>query len=93
MVLSFRNGKFVGIVTSTAYGYSLDRQVCLGFVHDYDDNTGEAKVLTYDYVLKNAAYEIDICGKKFKAKAGIYPPKLASAAIVIQDQPRRVSRT
>ncbi len=83
----------MGTVTSTAYGYSLDRQVCLGYVHDFDDVTGEAKVLTYDYVLKKALYEVDICGKRFKAKAGIYPPKLASAAIVIQSQPRKAQTT
>ncbi len=92
LLVSCRNGKYVGNVTSTAYGFSLGKQVCLGYVHDFDD-AGEAKVLTYDYVLKKASYEVDICGKRFKAKAGIYPPKLASAAIVIQGQPRKAQTT
>ena len=35
----FRDGKYAGRVTTTAYGFSLDRHVCLGFVHDYDEDS------------------------------------------------------
>ena len=78
-------------MTSTAYGYTLDRQVCLGYVQDYDEN-GEAKIINInDFVLKNATYEIDIAGKRFPARAGIYPPKLASAAIIVPGQ-KKTSR-
>ena len=37
----FRDGKYAGRVTTTAYGFSLDRHVCLGFVHDYDEDSEE----------------------------------------------------
>jgi pyruvate dehydrogenase phosphatase regulatory subunit len=79
----YRNGKYCGSTTSTAYGFTLDRHVCLGYVQDLDNDTGEPKVITNDFILKNATFEVDIAGKRFPAKAGIYPPKLASAAIVI----------
>ena len=38
----FRDGKYAGRVTTTAYGFSLDRHVCLGFVHDYDEDSVES---------------------------------------------------
>ena len=79
----FRNGKYVGQTTSTAYGFTLDRHVCLGYVADFDDKTGEANYITNDFILKGAKFEIDISGKRFPAKANIYPPKLAPAEIVI----------
>ena len=41
-----------------------------------------------DFILKNAKFEVDIAGKRFAAKAGIYPPKLASAAIIINSSTR-----
>ena len=79
----YRNGKYCGSTTSTAYGFTLDRHVCLGYVQDLNEQTGEPNVITNDFILKNATFEVDIAGTRFPAKAGIYPPKLASAAIVI----------
>ena len=72
----YRNDKFCGYTTSTAYGYSLDKQVCLGFVHNFDDKTGEKLPITLDYLTKNAHYEIDIAGKRYKAKINLYPPNI-----------------
>jgi glycine cleavage system aminomethyltransferase T len=37
----FRDGKYAGRVTTTAYGFSIDRHVCLGFVHDYEEESGD----------------------------------------------------
>ena len=81
----FRNGRFVGLTTSTAYGFTLDRHVCLGFVQDVD-RAGSSNYITNDFILKDAKFQIDIAGKRFPAKANIYPPKLASAEIVINSQ-------
>jgi hypothetical protein len=37
-----RDGKYCGTVTTTSYGFSLGKQICLGFVQDLsDDNTPE----------------------------------------------------
>lgn len=87
----YRNGKFVGTATSTAYGFTLDRQVVLGYVSDFDETTGESRYITTDFILKNARYEVDIAGQKFPAKVNIYPPTLAPAAIVIDTPQTKVA--
>jgi len=48
----------------------------LGFVHNFDDKTGEKIPLTMEYLTKNAYYEIDIAGKRYRAKMNIYPPNI-----------------
>lgn len=82
----YRNNQFCGVTSSTAYGFTLDRHVCLGFVEDIDPATGDKNIITNDFILKNAKFEIDIAGKRFPAKANIYAPKLASAAIQIESR-------
>lgn len=83
----YRNGKYCGMVSSTAYGYTLSRHVCLGYVHDFDEDSDMARPMSIkemrDFVLKNASYEIDIAGKRFAAKPHIYPPLMPSAAVVV----------
>jgi len=86
----FRNGRFAGNITSTAYGFTLDSHICLGYVQDIDAKTGERHIINNDFILKNANFEIDIAGKRYTAKPGIYAPKLASAEIVID--PRKHKR-
>ncbi|XP_074007996.1 pyruvate dehydrogenase phosphatase regulatory subunit, mitochondrial isoform X2 [Numenius arquata] len=68
----FRNGRYVGKTTSSAYSYSLERHVCLGFVHHFDEKTGEELVVTTDFI-NQGEYEIDIAGQRFQAKAKLYP--------------------
>ena len=84
----FRNGVYAGNVTSTAFGYTLDRHICLAYIHNLDVKTGKAQYVNNDFILKNAHFEIDISGKRFAAKASIYPPKLPSAAIVVDPKKR-----
>ncbi|ELU09314.1 hypothetical protein CAPTEDRAFT_226885 [Capitella teleta] len=68
----FRNGQYCGMTTSTAYGFTLDRHVCLGYVEDIDPVSGKRNILTSDFILKNAKYEVDIAGKRFPCKAGTF---------------------
>lgn len=68
----FRNGRYVGKTTSSAYSYTLERHVCLGFVHHFDEKTGEELVVTTDFI-NQGEYEIDIAGQRFQAKAKLYP--------------------
>ncbi|XP_037590072.1 pyruvate dehydrogenase phosphatase regulatory subunit, mitochondrial [Cebus imitator] len=68
----YRNGQFVGKTTSSAYSYSLERHVCLGFVHNFSEDTGEEQVVTADFI-NRGEYEIDIAGYRFQAKAKLYP--------------------
>uniref|UniRef100_A0A8D2J997 Pyruvate dehydrogenase phosphatase regulatory subunit, mitochondrial n=1 Tax=Varanus komodoensis TaxID=61221 RepID=A0A8D2J997_VARKO len=68
----YRNGQYVGRTTSSAYSYTLERHVCLGFVHNLDPDTGKEQIVTPDFVTR-AEYEIDIAGQRFQAKAKLYP--------------------
>ncbi|KAH0619451.1 hypothetical protein JD844_000094 [Phrynosoma platyrhinos] len=68
----YRNGQYVGKTTSSAYSYTLERHVCLGFIQNPDPETGEAQVVTPDYI-NRGEYEIDLAGQRFQAKAKLYP--------------------
>uniref|UniRef100_A0A4X2M981 Pyruvate dehydrogenase phosphatase regulatory subunit, mitochondrial n=2 Tax=Vombatus ursinus TaxID=29139 RepID=A0A4X2M981_VOMUR len=68
----YRNGQYVGMTTSSAYSYTLERHVCLGFVHNFNQETGEQLVVTPDFI-NRGEYEIDIAGQRFQAKAKLYP--------------------
>ncbi|GCB74537.1 hypothetical protein scyTo_0003628 [Scyliorhinus torazame] len=68
----YRNGHYVGMTTSSAYSFTLARHVCLGFVHQYNENTGNKLVVTPDFI-NRGDYEIEIAGQRFKAKAKLYP--------------------
>jgi pyruvate dehydrogenase phosphatase regulatory subunit len=74
----YRNGKFVGVVTSVGYGFTTDRLVCLGFIKRVEGE-GEAAVgneyITNDYILDDAAeYCIDVAGKLFKLTPYLHAP-------------------
>lgn len=75
----YRNNQFVGFTTSSAYGFTLGNFVCLGMIHHRDSNGNP--VITKrinDFILdRSAEYEIDVAGKRYKAKVGIYTPKMA----------------
>uniref|UniRef100_A0A8C5L137 Pyruvate dehydrogenase phosphatase regulatory subunit n=1 Tax=Jaculus jaculus TaxID=51337 RepID=A0A8C5L137_JACJA len=74
----YRNGQYVGKTTSSAYSYTLERHVCLGFVHNFSEDSGEEQVVTADFI-NRGEYEIDIAGQRFQAKAKLYPvPSLFS---------------
>lgn len=72
----FRNDKFVGTTTSSGYGFTLDKVVCLGFVDNYNRMSQKYEVVTNDYIMKDAKFEISIGGKKYIAKPSIHPPKI-----------------
>ncbi|XP_041376900.1 pyruvate dehydrogenase phosphatase regulatory subunit, mitochondrial-like isoform X2 [Gigantopelta aegis] len=78
----YRNGKYVGQTTTCGYGFTLDQMVCLGYVSDFDeDGKPQLKKYMNKWVMeKDAQYEIDIAGRKYTAKAGIYTPKLAMSS-------------
>ncbi|CAL8404088.1 unnamed protein product [Boreogadus saida] len=60
-----RNKEMVGSTTSSAYSYTLERHVCLGFV----ETPGG---LAADFVTRGD-YEVDIAGQLYAAKAKLYP--------------------
>ena len=79
----YRNGHFCGTTTSTAFGFTLNKHVCLGYVQDIDPVTKERGYVDNDFITKGAKFEVNIAGKFFPAKASIFPPALPSAAIKI----------
>lgn len=72
----FRNGNYVGNVTSTAYGYTMGSIVCLGFIKH---ETPNAQVTLSYITAKNAKYDIAIGNKRYPAKVYAYPPKIEAA--------------
>ncbi|KAK9871456.1 hypothetical protein WA026_012830 [Henosepilachna vigintioctopunctata] len=70
----YRNGKYVGTCTTTGYGYTFKRQVCLGFIQDISSN-GIARKVTNDFVT-SGTYEVDIGGIRFPARVSVHSPIL-----------------
>ncbi|XP_046657941.1 pyruvate dehydrogenase phosphatase regulatory subunit, mitochondrial-like [Daphnia pulicaria] len=70
----YRNGEFAGMVTTAGFGFTLNRQVCLGYVQNYDV-TGTVHRLTPDYVT-SGQYEVDIAGLRYNARVSLRSPTL-----------------
>lgn len=75
----YRNGKFAGTVTSSAYGPTLEKMICLGFVRDYDENDNRIihKNINRFIMDKDANYEVVVGGQRFQAEARLYTTKEA----------------
>ena len=70
----FRDGTYAGRVTTSAYGYTLGRHVCLGFIHNYGENREE---MPFDSKwVHNGSYEIEIGGLRFSADVKLNSPVL-----------------
>lgn len=59
----YRNGKCCGQTTTTGYGYTFKKQVCLGFIKNIDNN-GKYQRVTNEYVL-SGDYEVEIAGIRY----------------------------
>eukprot|EP00096_Caligus_rogercresseyi_P012934 TRINITY_DN5598_c0_g1_i1.p1 TRINITY_DN5598_c0_g1~~TRINITY_DN5598_c0_g1_i1.p1 ORF type:complete len:555 (-),score=136.45 TRINITY_DN5598_c0_g1_i1:141-1805(-) len=67
----YRNGKFVGTVTTSSFGFSLNRHVVLGFVRHEEKDA----LVTPNWI-REGNYEIDIAGQLFTAHVRLNPPIL-----------------
>lgn len=75
--LFFRNGEFVGFLTSTAYGFTLHKMVALGFVQHPSTLAGQAAPVEPQWIVdKSAKWTIDIAGKQVPISAHLHPPNL-----------------
>ncbi|XP_066152391.1 pyruvate dehydrogenase phosphatase regulatory subunit, mitochondrial isoform X1 [Euwallacea fornicatus] len=72
----YRNGEEVGICTTTGYGFTFKKQVCLGFVENINEK-GEKQKVTHDFIT-SGHFEVDIAGIRYHAKANIHSPILPS---------------
>ncbi|XP_035483857.1 pyruvate dehydrogenase phosphatase regulatory subunit, mitochondrial [Scophthalmus maximus] len=68
----YRNGQLAGATTSSAYSYTLERHVCLGFVSPPPGPEGLPTPFTPDFI-NRGDYEVDIAGQRYPAKAKLYP--------------------
>uniref|UniRef100_A0A673BY67 Pyruvate dehydrogenase phosphatase regulatory subunit, mitochondrial n=1 Tax=Sphaeramia orbicularis TaxID=375764 RepID=A0A673BY67_9TELE len=68
----YRNGQLAGTTTSSAYSYTLERHVCLGFVSPPPGPEGLPTPITPDFI-NRGDYEVDIAGQRYPAKAKLYP--------------------
>ncbi|XP_076687324.1 pyruvate dehydrogenase phosphatase regulatory subunit, mitochondrial [Andrena cerasifolii] len=70
----YRNGKYCGMTTTTGYGFTFRKQVCLGFVQNFDSR-GQAQEVTNEYIL-SGDYEVDVAGVRYHAKCHLHSPNL-----------------
>ncbi|XP_047741158.1 pyruvate dehydrogenase phosphatase regulatory subunit, mitochondrial [Hyalella azteca] len=71
----YRDNVHVGHVTSTAFGFTLNKMVCVGFVRHAGGD-----FVSPDYVTApDVRYEIDIAGRRFPVHASLQPPKIPIA--------------
>ncbi|XP_014478147.1 PREDICTED: pyruvate dehydrogenase phosphatase regulatory subunit, mitochondrial isoform X2 [Dinoponera quadriceps] len=70
----YRNGKYCGMTTTTGYGFTFKKQVCLGFVQNLDSK-GHPQEVTNEYVL-SGNYEVNVAGIMYPAKCHLHSPNL-----------------
>ncbi|XP_077301849.1 pyruvate dehydrogenase phosphatase regulatory subunit, mitochondrial isoform X2 [Arctopsyche grandis] len=70
----YRDGKYCGQTTTTSYGFTFQKQVCLGFVQDINEE-GKRNVVNNNYIL-SGDYEVDIAGIRYNAKVNLHSPNL-----------------
>lgn len=76
----YRNGEWAGVVSSTAYGFTLRKMVALGFVR----HLGGATVVEEEWITDpSAKWTIAIAGKPFTASIHLEPPPLP---IILQQE-------
>ncbi|KAF2368189.1 Glycine cleavage T-protein-like N-terminal [Trinorchestia longiramus] len=80
----YRDGQFVGVTTTTGYGYSLKNLVCLGFIRNYNSR-GEMIAVTPEYVL-DGVYEVDIAGIRYPASVSLRSPTLPATEAASADE-------
>ncbi len=62
-----RDGEVVGHLTSSGYGYSVGKMVCMGFARNDGDPVGE------DFI-DSGAWDIEIAGERIPAEASLAAP-------------------
>merc|ERR1719427_146203 len=73
----YRDGEFVGSLTSTAYGFTLHKMVALGFVQHPASLRGELTRVDLAWLAdKAASWTVDIAGKMVPVSVHLHPPKM-----------------
>lgn len=75
----YRNGYFVGTITSAGYGFSSNKLIGLGYIRRPIES--EIKTVNAEYIMsKDAKYEVDIAGQRFPMRAYMHSPIAQSNA-------------
>ena len=66
----YRDGEYVGCVTNFCYGFTLEKMICLGFIHHPDSfKDGVPRVLDNSWLLdRKAEWTINIAGTVVRFK-------------------------
>ncbi|CAF3889096.1 unnamed protein product [Adineta steineri] len=75
--LIYRNGEFCGFLTSTVYGFTFEKKVCLGFVH-----APSSERITVNYI-RGSTYKINIATKRFEARPNVYQPTEMDSTVLL----------
>lgn len=70
----FRDGVYVGNVTTTSYGFSLKRMVGIGFVRKFAED-GTEEVIDNSYV-RSGKYEVEIAGARYPVELRLTSPAI-----------------
>ena len=78
------------VVTNTAYGFTLRKMVCLGFIKHPETIKGNPTKIDHRWLTdKKAVWTVDIVGRQVPATIHIHPPKIEIAG---QDKDRSPSK-
>ena len=78
------------VVTNSAYGFTLRKMVCLGFIKHPDTMKGKPTTIDHRWLTdKKAVWTVDIVGRQVPATIHIHPPKIEMAG---QDKDRSPSK-
>ncbi len=77
-----------GSVTTASYGFSLRKMVAIGFVHDFDEESGTKRLLTREFVM-SGQYEVEIAGERFPVEVKLNSPAIPKKVTATQYQPTR----
>lgn len=81
----YRNGEYVGSVTSTAYGFTLQKMLALGFIQNPRHD-----IVHHDWVLdKDSSWHIDIAGKWVPVSVHIHALKLEHFQTSLDDYQKK----
>ena len=67
--LIYRNGQYVGYVTSAAYGFTVGSPVVMGYI----DISKRQKQTSLDSYFREGRYEVEIDGHHYPAEISLVP--------------------
>ena len=90
-IIVFRMYKtYFRVVTNSAFGFTLRKMVCLGFIKHPETIKGNPTLIDHRWLTdKKAVWTIDIVGRQVPATIHIHPPKIE---VIGKDKDRSPSK-